>query len=368
MIATRAWLMAALLLGAACAPDRGDAYLASFAAGERAFHAGRYLEAAGAWREAAGRAGRIKDRDEALFLEARAIERTGNWAEARAAYDRLAERSPSGPRGARARFDAANLEIEHGDPARGWALLDEATRRFPQHGLARVSIRRMIRHAHDTGGPAAALAWLDAHEKIFAGTDHEEVLAYERGIALDRAGKKAEGHDVLIASARRHPYPSGGLTDDAFSRAATIDEERGRYEEAIAHLRELLASREPASGGASYERPRYSEAQLRVALIYRDKLHDRAAARREFERLYERHATTINRDDALWNAALLARLDRDADATCKLARRLVSELPESRYASCAHAICEAVPRGKRECADYIMREVRGEKRDEDAPR
>ncbi|MFT3771300.1 MAG: tetratricopeptide repeat protein [Minicystis sp.] len=360
----RAALLGALLFAGACAPDRGEAYVTSFAAAERAFHAGRWMEAARAWSDAAAKAKRVKDRDEARFLEARCYERAEQWAEARATYRKLVADSPDGPRTARAVFDLADLEIQHGDAARGWTMLDEAARKFPAHGLARPAIRRMLQHAEDDGGPAAALRWLDAHDAAFRGTEQDEVLSYERARALERAGKKQEAHDAFLASARRHPYPFGGLTDDAFWRAAEIDEDAGKYEEAIAHLRELLASREPSGAWSSYERPRFSEAQLRIALIYRNRLKDRAAARREYEKLYALHPTTIKRDDAVWGEAVLAREDGDRDTVCKLAKRLLDEFPESRYARCAHDLCPSVPPGKRACSDYILRELRGETRDQ----
>jgi tetratricopeptide (TPR) repeat protein len=351
---------------AGCAPELGEAYLDAFAAGERAFHAGRYDEAARAWDEAAGRAHRVKDRDEARFLEARSFERLGRWDDARAAYLRLAADSPGGPRTGRAAFDLAQIEIEHGDAARGWRMLDEAARRYPKHGVARPAIRRMIQHVQDEGGEPAVLAWLDAHEATFRGTEQEEVIAYERGLSLERAGRKQEAHDVFLADARRHPYPFGGLTDDAYWHAAAIDEEAGRYDEAIAHLRELLSSREPSGAWASYERPRYSEAQLRIALIYRDRLKDHANARRELEKLYALHTTTLKRDDAVWWEAVLAVEDGDRDTACRLAKRMLDEFPESRYVPCAHEVCATAPAQKRACADYILREMHGEPRD-DAP-
>ncbi len=355
---------ACLLALAGCAPEISEAYRDAFAAGERAFHAGRYDEAARAWDDAAGKARRVKDRDEARFLEARSFERAGRWDDARAAYQRLAADSPAGPRTGRAAFDLAQIEIDHGDPARGWKMLDLAAQKYSKHGVARPAIRRMIQHTQDEGGEPAVLAWLDAHEAVFRGTEQEEVIAYERGLSLERAGRKAEAHDAFLADARAHPYPFGGLTDDAYWHAAAIDEEAGRYDEAIAHLRELLSSREPSGAWASYERPRYSEAQLRIALIYRDRLHDHASARRELEKLYALHKTTLKRDDAVWWEAVLAREDRDEDAACRLAKRLLEEFPESRYVPCAHEVCPSAPAQKRECADYILREVRGDKRDD----
>lgn len=355
------------LIAAGCAVDRGEAYVRSFAAAERAFHAGRWDEAAHAWSDAASKAKRVKDRDEARFLEARAKERAGKWDEARATYERLAAESPDGPRTARAVFDLAGMEIERGDKARGYAMLEAATRRYPKHGLARISLRRLVRHAEDGAGPEAAIRWLDSREPVFRGTELDEVRSYERALALERAGKKVEAHDAFLASAKKHPYPFGGLNDDSYWHAAAIDEELGRYDEAITHLRALLASREPSGAWASYERPRYSDAQLRIALIYRDRLKDHAAARREYERLYALHSTTINRDDAVWGEALLARHDGDSETVCKLAKRILDEFPESRYARCAHLLCATAPRGKRECADYIQRDLRGEKKDTERP-
>lgn len=352
-------LLALLLAG--CAPLRPDAYLAPYAAGERAFHAGRYEEAARAFASAAEKAERVKDRDEALFVEARCWERLARWGEARAAYHKLIAASPDGPRTGRAVFDLAEIEIDHGDAARGWAMLDEAMTKLPKHGLARPALRRLVAHAEETSGAAGALAFLDAHEAQLGGSELAEVLGYERGLVLERAGRLAEAHEVFVKNAKRFPYPFGGLTDDALFRAASIDEELRKYEEAIAHLRELLSAREPASGGASYERPRFPEAQLKIALLYRDRLHDRKAARRELETLYARHTRYIKRDDAVWWSALLAREDGDQEGACKMARRLVDEFPDSRYARCAREVCPSAPAGKRECAEYIKRELRGEK-------
>jgi tetratricopeptide (TPR) repeat protein len=187
------------------------------------------------------------------------------------------------------------------------------------------------------------------------------VVAYERALSLERAGRRKEAHDVFLASARRHPYPSGGLTDDAYWRAAAIDDEDGRFDEAIAHLREMLSAREPSGAFSSYERPRFSEGQRRIAEIYRDRLHDHAAARREFHRLYELFPTYRQRDAALWAEARLAVQDGDQPAACSLVKRITDELPDSRYVPCAPELCPTAPHDKRACADYILRELAGDR-------
>jgi tetratricopeptide (TPR) repeat protein len=259
--------VAASLLVAACAPEIPEAYVAAFATGERHFHSGRWKEAAAAWEDAATKAKRVKDRDEARFLEARSFERAAMWAEASATYERIERESPDGPRTGRAAFEIASLEIAHGDARKGWAMLDAAAQRHSKHGVARPAIHRLVMHAQDEGGEPAVMAFLDAHAAVFHGTEQEEVIAYERASSLERSGKLKEAHDGFLANAHAHPYPSGGLADDAYWHAAAIDEREGRYEEAIAHLRELLSFREPSGYWGSYERPRYAEAQLHIAEI-----------------------------------------------------------------------------------------------------
>jgi tetratricopeptide (TPR) repeat protein len=357
-------LLAALVLAAGCAPTYGDAYLRAMAAGQRAYSAGRYDEAAAAFERAAGDALRVKDRDEARFLEARAHERAGRWAEAEAAYRALLAASPDGPRSARAELALADLAIDHGDAERGYAMLLEAVRRRPQHGDTPAALRRLVDREEERAGTAASVAFLARERPRFRGTELEQDVDYALASALDRAGRREDARALYIATARAHPYPRGALTDDAWWHAAEIDLAMGRPANAIADLREMLRAREPSTMTGSYQRPRFSAAQLRIAEIYRDELRDHAAARRELRRLFDEHTTSILRDDALWAEARLALEDRDAGAACEVARLLVTDLPESRYAPCAHELCATAPRLEgRECAGYLERELRGEATD-----
>lgn len=343
----------------ACAPVYGDEFLLQMAAGARAYHAGRYEEAAREYDSAAQKAQRVKDRDEARFLEARTFERAERWADAKRTYEKLIADSPTGPRTGRATFDIAELEVAHGDVEKGYALLEAATKKYPAHGLARPSIRRILDHVIEKGGEQAGIAWLRAKQKELASTEQAQVIEYELAEAMERAGNAKEAHDQYVATATAHPYPFGGLTDDAWYRAAQIDENEGRFQEAIDHLHELLAHREPADTVGSYERPRYSPAQMEIALIYRDHLKDHASARRELHKLYTDHKTSILRDDALWYEARLARDDGDASAACSLVATIAKELPDSRYARCGHELCPTAEKGKADCADYIVRDLKG---------
>jgi tetratricopeptide (TPR) repeat protein len=355
---------------AACAPTYGEAYLEAMAAGHRAYNAGRYAEAATAYDDAAAKALRVKDRDEARFLQARTYERAEEWQQASSTYRRLAKDSPRGPRTVRAEFELADLEIAHGDAALGWRMLAEAARRNPAHGLARHAVVRLAQHAAEAGGGEhAAEAWQRAARPTSDGTDLEQVIEYEIAASLERQQRLPEARDAFLVTARAHPYPFGGLTDDAFWHAAEIEAKLGQHQRAIALLRELLRGREsPSHTVGSYERPRFSQAQMRIAEITRDGLRDIPRARAEFRRVFTDHPTSILRDDALWAEALLARDAGDGAAACRAMSLLVDDLPESRYVRCSRLLCATTkvpeakadaPASRRECPTYLAEQAAG---------
>nr|WP_240808041.1 tetratricopeptide repeat protein [Polyangium spumosum] len=238
-------------------------------------------------------------------------------------------------------------------------MLFDATAKHTKHGLARRAVKRLVEHEHERGGDEAVLAWAKGPARALRNTDLEENVDYEVAHALDRLGRHAEARDAFISIARAHPYPFGTLTDDALWHASLMEEKLGRHEAAITHLRALLAARESAHLTGSYERPRYSPAQMRIAELYRDKLHDHAAARRELRKLSTDHPTSTLRDDALWAEARLARDDGDEDEACDLAERLRKDFFDSRYARCAHLVCDEIRPAPNEkpCAGYIEREI-----------
>jgi len=343
---------------ASCGPSYGEAFLRPYRAAQRAYGAGRYDEAAQLFAEAAGQASRLKDRDEAYFMQARMYERLGQWDRVQATYRQLIELSPRGPRTARAVFELASVQIAHGDALAGWQLLEAAIERYPNHGSGRRALTRWVEHTAASRGEDPLRVKLDEWVTTFAGTDLEQQVKVERGRSLYRAGKLAEAREQLVRAAREHPYPRGSLTDDALLQAAEIADELEDYPQAIADLRELLAAREAAAGG-SYERPLYPVAQMRIARLYRDRLADREAALRELRVMYTDHAESILADDAMWEAALLWRELGDRDEVCELAEDLRDRDPPSRYRRCVHELCAEVPvvEGERPCPAYLNRQL-----------
>jgi TolA-binding protein len=334
-------------------PNYGEAFVRSFHEAKRAYAAGRYAEAATLYGRAAQDARRVKDRDEAHFMQARMYEKLERWPDAQERYRAIIQSSPKGTRAGRAAFEAATLEIEHGDSARGWAALEEAILRYPNHGSARRALRLWSDHIAERDGEEALRERLTAWLKPLADTDIHQQVRYERARSHWRSGNLQQAHDDFVEAARRHPYPQGTLTDDAWWHASQVAEEQGAIGTAISDLRSLLASREVATGG-SYERPRYPEAQMRLGVLYRDYLGDHDAARDAFRRVYREHETSILADDALWNEAMLYARDGDSETACDRLDDLRDDFPQSRYVRCLNRICPGRPEGDRPCPDYIL--------------
>jgi len=354
----RSALLGAALLTGACAASLPAPYQRARAAAERSYAAGRYDEAAAHWLDAAKAAARRYDREEARYRAAAAFRRARRDAQAEAIYRELAAKS-SGERSARAAFDLATLSIERGELERGHELLRQAILRHPGSGVARLALDRYLDFVRERGGSRAVLAWLDTAKKELGHSELAEALGYQRARELEATEELVPARDAYLESARRFPYPRGAYWDDALFRASLIDERLGRYHEAIADLRRLLAERESAHLQGSYQRPRYAPAQYRIAELYRDRLNDPAAARREFRRVFNEHETSVLRDDALWNEALLAARAGDRRASCDALALLTRDLGESRYAPCAPALCPGLkaPEGRR-CHAYIEQQLR----------
>jgi len=350
------WSVAAALVMGCASSHVGEGFVRAKGAGDRAYSSGRYDEAASAYEDASRRASRAGDRSEALYLQASAYRRARSWDRARASYQRLIAQSPTSDRGRRASFDLADLDIEVGTTESGYQALRDALFRFPNDGLARRAFERYVAHLDASGG---ALTWLRGALPRLASTELDETARYALAGHLATSGAIQEARDAYLACAERHPYPRGSLFDDALWQASLLDEKLGRPEQAIVHLRRMLAVRESSSFLGSYERPRFSPAQFRIAVLYRDALRDHAAARREFHQLYASHRTSILRDDALWEEAKLARADGDASGACSLVATLIEDFPDSRYAPCARALCASAPATPAgECHGYLLRERR----------
>jgi tetratricopeptide (TPR) repeat protein len=338
---------AIVVLGSlACGPTTDARFASAETRANATARAGRHAEAAALWLDTARTAQAAADRDEALYRAAASYARAGLSSRAVALYDRLAE--GSGERAARASFDRARL-VYRTDPTRGDALLAAAIRRHPDSGLAPRALREHLARRASAGGARRAIDECTRLERELEPTELAETLRYERARWLERDGALVEARDAYLETARLHPYPQGALWDDALARAAEVELTLGRPRAAVALLERMLGEREASSAIGSYERARYAPARFRIAEIQRDRLADAPRARREFRRVFDDHPTSLLRDDALWQEALVAVADGDVVGACNAVLLLVEHLPESRYAPCAPKLCSSAPAVGRTC-------------------
>jgi tetratricopeptide (TPR) repeat protein len=341
-----------LVFATSCARRLPADYARSRAAAERAYSAGRYEEAAARWLTAAEEARSPRDAEEARYRAATSWERAGKKLEAAKLYDELA-REPDAERSARAAFERAQLRIDAGDREIGTAAIDDAIRRYPESGIARRALERRLLDLYQEQGATKALTYLDQMAPTLAETSLAESVLYQRARYQEMAGDTRSARDSYLAVAHAFPYPYGAYWDDSLYHAAQLEVALGHPRPAIAHLESMLSKRESTPAHGSLERPRFGPARLLMAEIYRDELRDPVAARRTFLVLADEHPTSPLRDDALWEAALLAQQANDLEAACKYLTRLADEMPDSRYVACVSAICPRLPASDRDCRSYI---------------
>ena len=340
-----------------CAGSKPSEYVLRDAAAARAYSAGRYEEAARRWEGAAQVAKLPRNKSEARYLQASSLLRAGRRTEAVAIFDRMLKEDPKGARSARAAHDRALTLVALGQERRGYDALESMFRSYPESGVAPAALRRYLLFI-EAAEPGAARRYLERVAPTLDGTDLGEHAQYAYAQSLERNGEIEAARARYVLVAEKYPYPRGALWDDALFHAAELDAKLGDARAAIARLEDMLRHREKAYTTGSYERGRYAEARYKIAELYRDAIGDPQSARRNFERLFSEHETSRLRDDAAWNAALLANRSGDRTGACKDLDALLTAIPDSRFAPCAPKLCPGLKTPKRECAEYILRDTR----------
>jgi tetratricopeptide (TPR) repeat protein len=236
--------------------------------------------------------------------------------------------------------------------------------RSPNDGLAKSAFHRILRHKDDNEGPASTLAYLEAKRSALDATERAEEVAYEAAMRLETLGRLEEAREAFVRTASRWRYPTGALWDDALYHAAELDERLGRPKLAIEDLDAMLSQQEVSILNGSYIRPRFPDATMFAARIYRDDLHDEASARRAFHAAYVNFPDWAMRDQALWLEADLSRAAGRKGEECTTLERLVREFPDSRYVACATERCPEITRPKESrapqaCRPYIEARLAG---------
>jgi tetratricopeptide (TPR) repeat protein len=329
-------------------------YRAGVAEGDRAYRSGRFAEAAAAYERAAANATARRDVDDARYRAAMACRRGGDRDCARRNLAAVGGGGGQWDHGPRARLELAALGLEGASAAElaeGHAALERLIRGAPETGPARAALRRELR-ARDLADPTlgSSIAWLAGLAELptVRGTALLESVLAERAARVEVGGTPAEAEAAWRAVVGSAPYPQNSRWDDGHLALARVQRAAGRPRDAVATLRRMLAVREASWGNGSYAAPRFDDGAMLEAEILRDDLRDDAAAADAYHRVYAEHLTSLRRDDALWEEALLrARTDRAA--ACRVWATLVAEFPCQRFAERARrslgACGVAVPRG-----------------------
>lgn len=342
----------ALLALAACG-SAPSAYAKHFAAAERAETAGRHQEAADEFDAASRDPATKREKEHAAFLSALELVRAGDAAAGAKRLDAIA--NAKGEHAAQARWALVQMDIATNQP-NVKEELDAYVRTFPNDGLAYPALEARLRMARDAGGEAEVLKVLRALEPAIATTDSAPRVAFEIAESLAKQNKLDEARAQFALVATKFPYP-GEYFDDALWRASEIDEQQGHVPDAIADLEKMLAVIEYSTLPGTYIRPRFPDAQWRIAVLYRDKVGDKSKAIAAFDRYIDLFSNATRKDEALWQEA---KLTDDAGASCDLLAKLVKTTPDSRYVPCAMSKCSKIERPKdshapKTCHAYITR-------------
>lgn len=319
-----------------------EPFAKALATGNQAYSAGHFTEAAQWYQKAAQNAKRSRDRVEALYTSAVAYERAQNTNQARRLLEQIAYESPPNERSMRALYKAALIELRHGSENRGYTMLERLIREEPDHGMAYRAFLKIVEHIEQKQSQLAAIRYAKALYSRVESLRLGEQICSEIGKRLEALGNAYAAIEQYLRCANRYPYPQGSLFDNTLWRASLLHEALGNFKAAIEALERIVAMHETSLWIGSYNRPLMSHAQMRIGELYRDRLHDHAAARKSFRRLYDEFKTSLLKPQALEAEGLLAHQDRDYDTACSIARTVLNEHSDTRYARRADAYCLSV--------------------------
>lgn len=322
--------LASFVLVAGCIPTisepRSPEHVQSLAEGERNMGHGRYEEAAESFAEAAEQAERRVDLDEALYRQTRALIQLERYDEAIAILQQVADRRPVSRRTSRAMFEIALIRLDHlHQDAQAMQDFERVMRETPDDGLGSRALYYVLRDYESKADTAGAIAFCDRMQADLGNsTLGDDLLRSKASLQLltgDRDGARASLEEIV----QRYPYPYGQRWDDAIVTLAEMDVEDGQPERAIERLEALVHRNEETNLVGSYTLPSMPRAQMRIAEIYRDELHDRERASDAYDRLLRRFPRSILRDDALYQAGIMWLDGGDTRRGCHYLQRVVDE-------------------------------------------
>ena len=272
----------------------------------------------------------------ALLGKGNLLAELGRTDEAIAVYVSIGERSHDDPPpSAEGLLRAGRLAYDAGRAAEAAGYLWAVVEQYPDEAFAGDALAYLVRRAR-TDAPRELWERLRTSYDALASTDVADNVLWElAGLATE----ELHDPDAAIALYDRIPidHPTSGFRDDARWRGAQLARDRGDSAGAVRRLRGLLATREVAFGAGSYFSVWLDDAQLLVARIERDDLHDLDAAAAAFAALPRDYPASILVDDAWAELGALEETRGRAEAACRAAARLLRADEASRHADEAKA-------------------------------
>ena len=337
----KSFLIAAAFCGvSACVPshpptlsrERGAEYLAAMAEANTHLNAHDTVTAANDFSRAAQTAERRVDRDEALFREAmtRLHSDPPEVEKSLALLDEVARERPTSRRTGRALFEASRLRISHGERELGLRGLEAFISEFPDHGDGSHALRILLEE-NSTQSISSRISWLETLYQHGAkdGDVGDDVLM-ARAELMHESGDLAAAMNELERLLLNHPYPFGQRWDDASLRLADFAEEANDEPRAAATIERMLSVWEPTGIPGSFTLAGFTKGLLRLAQIYRDKLHDPTRALSTYARLYDDMRFSLLRAEALVEAAEVLAAQNENARACSLVHRVISDFPDAR--------------------------------------
>ncbi len=326
----------------ACAARPPIAYRTQLAAGDRAYHAGRFGEAAQAYERASQEALSARDRGDARYRAAMACRRFGDARCTARLLSEVASEGSDWDHAPRARLELASLALRSSvgvERESGMQQLRTLIEQSPETGPALGALRLALR-ALDADDPtrSRSVAWLETLALVprVAGSILLESVLAARAARLEARGDTVAAIAAWRGMLERVPYPNNSHWDDGHLALARLLRAQGRAGEAVQAIERMLAVRESSWGNGSYAAPRFDDGAWLRAEILRDDLGELAAAADAYHQVYAEHPTSLRRDDALWEEAALRRRT-DPAAACRVWRTLATEFACRRFARMARA-------------------------------
>lgn len=322
--------LACLVLFAGCVPTisepRSPEHVQALAEGERHMGHGRHEEAAESFALAAEEAERRVDLDEALYRQTRALIELERYDEAIAILQEVADRRPVSRRTGRAMFEIALIRLDHMQQTeQAMQDFERVMREASDDGLGSRSLYYILRDYESKADSAGAIAFCDRLLVDLGNTTlGDDLLRAKANLQLltgDRTGARASLEEIV----RRYPYPYGQRWDDAIVTLAEMDVEDGQPRQAIERLEALVFRNEETNLVGSYTLPSMPRAQMRIAEIYRDELHELEAASDAYEHLLRRFPRSNLRDDALYQAGIMWLGANEKRRGCRFLERVVDD-------------------------------------------